>query len=39
MLCCGPRNKIKDLGTLGGTYAVAKGINDHGQVVGWSTLK
>jgi uncharacterized membrane protein len=32
-------NKIKDLGTLGGTYAIAKGINDRGQVVVSSTLK
>src|SRR5205085_544872 len=28
---------LKDLGTLGGTHSQAEGINDSGQVVGYST--
>jgi len=31
-------NQIQDLGVLGGTYSTATGINDSGQVVGYSTL-
>lgn len=30
--------EMVDLGTLGGDFAGARGINDHGQVVGWSRL-
>ena len=29
---------IKHLGTLGGTYSVATGLNNKGQVVGWSNI-
>ncbi len=32
----GPRYAITDLGTLGGSSSGAYGINDEGQVVGWS---
>ena len=30
-----PDGKVTDLGTLGGTYSVATGINASGQVAGW----
>jgi probable HAF family extracellular repeat protein len=29
---------LYNIGTLGGSYCVAMGINDNGQVVGWSSL-
>ena len=31
-----PRYEVMDIGTLGGSYSAAYGINDSGQVVGWS---
>ncbi|MDN5753501.1 MAG: hypothetical protein L0H15_09500 [Nitrosospira sp.] len=31
-----PDGKVTYLGTLGGSYTYARGINDSGQVVGWS---
>jgi probable HAF family extracellular repeat protein len=31
------RGNLRDLGTLGGEVSVARGINDHGQIVGDST--
>lgn len=34
--CAGMEYQVIDLGTLGGTNAVALGINDDAQVVGWS---
>ena len=30
---------LTDLGTLGGSFAIANGINDSGEVVGWATNK
>ena len=31
------RGVLRDLGTLGGGFGVAEGINDSGEVVGWAT--
>ncbi len=28
---------LRDLGTLGGSFGIAEGINDSGEVVGWAT--
>jgi uncharacterized membrane protein len=33
-----PRYTVTDLGTLGGTFGQAQGINDKGWVVGFATL-
>jgi len=33
-----PRYRVKDLGTLGGTFSLAGGINNRGEVEGFSTL-
>ena len=33
------RNTVTDLGTLGGTFSQAFKLNNHGSVVGFSTLK
>lgn len=33
-----PRYTVKDLGTLGGSFSLAYGINDKGQISGFSTL-
>src|ERR1017187_7899977 len=33
-----PRYSITDLGTLGGSFSLAYGINDNGQIDGFSTL-
>ena len=33
------RGVLRDLGTLGGSFGVAEGINDSGEVVGWATTE
>jgi len=34
-----PRYRVKDLGTLGGTFSLAGGINNRGEVEGFSTCR
>lgn len=38
-LCNAVQYEIVDLGTLGGAYSIANGINDNGQIVGYSRIE